>query len=71
MATYWSRMVITNDTIMEPKTKNLYRVRGKGWSNPCYVAADSQQEAVDKIGETYESENKFHLSVEYVDDVYV
>ena len=56
---------------MEPKTKNLYRVRGKGWSNPCYVAADSQQEAVDKIGEAYESENKFRLSVEYVDDVYI
>jgi hypothetical protein len=35
------------------------------------VAADSQQEAVDKIGEAYESENKFRLSVEYVDDVYV
>jgi hypothetical protein len=35
------------------------------------VAADSQQEAVDKIGETDETENKFRLSVEYVDEVYV
>ena len=56
---------------MESKVKNLYRVRGKGWSNPCYVAADSQQEAVDKVGETDETENKFRLSVEYVDEVYV
>ena len=56
---------------MENKAKNLYRVRGKGWSTPCYVAADSQQEAVEKIGETDETENKFHLTVEYVDEVYV
>lgn len=56
---------------MESKVKNLYRVRGKGWSNPCYVAADSQQEAVDKIGVIYETENKFRLTVEYVDEVYM
>ena len=56
---------------MESKVKNLYRVRGKGWNAPCYVAADSQQEAVDMAGETNETENKFRLSVEYVDEVYV
>ena len=56
---------------MESKVKNLYRVRGKGWNAPCYVAADSQQEAVDMAGETDETENKFHLTVEYVDEVYV
>lgn len=56
---------------MESKVKNLYSVRGKGWSAPCYVATDSQQEAVDKIGETYETHNKFRLSVEYVDEVYL
>ena len=56
---------------MESKVKNLYRVRGKGWSTPCYVAADSQQEAVDKIEESYQTDNKFHLTVEYVDEVYL
>ena len=56
---------------MESKVKNLYRVREKGWSDPCYVAADSQQEAVDKIGEAHETSNKSRLSVEYVDEVYI
>ena len=43
----------------------------KGWNSPAYVAADSQQEAIDKVAESYETENRFHFNVEYISDVYV
>ena len=56
---------------MESSIKNLYKVYARSWNSPAYVAAESQQEAIDKIAVDYETENKTHFNVEYVSDVYV
>lgn len=56
---------------METNIKNLYKVYARGWNSPAYVAAESQQEAIDKVAEDYTTENKAHFNVEYVSEVYV
>ena len=56
---------------MESNIKNLYKVYARGWNSPVYVAAESQQEAIDKVAEDYTTDNKTHFNVEYVSDVYV
>jgi hypothetical protein len=56
---------------MEANLTNLYKVYMKNWNSPAFVAADSQQEAIDKVAEDYATENKYHFTVEYVSDVYV
>ena len=43
----------------------------KGWNAPAYVAADNQQEAVDKVAPYYDTENPDHLTVEFVADMIV
>ena len=55
---------------MESKITNLYKVYAKGWNSPAYVAADFQQEAVEKVAESNDTENKFHFTVEYVGEVF-
>ena len=56
---------------METNIKNLYKVYARSWNTPAYVAAESQQEAIDKVAEDYTTENKAHFNVEYVSEVYV
>ena len=56
---------------METKETNLYKVYAKGWNAPAYVAADIQQEAVDKVAPYYDTENPDHLTVEFVADMIV
>ena len=56
---------------METKETNLYKVYAKGWNSPAYVAADNQQEAVDKVAPYYDTENHDHLTVEFVADMIV
>ena len=56
---------------METKETNLYKVYAKGWNAPAYVAADNQQEAVDKVAPDYDTENPDHLTVEFVADMIV
>ena len=53
------------------KQTNLYRVNMRGWSSPQYVAADCQHDAIEKVGEIYETENMFHFNVEFVAEVIV
>ena len=55
---------------MEKKELYLYKVHGKCWSHPAYVAAENHQQAVDKIATDYD-ENPCELSVDYVDKVTV
>lgn len=55
---------------MEKKELYLYKVHGKCWSHPAYVAAENHQQAVDKIATDYD-ENPCELSVDYVDMVTV
>ena len=61
----------SNKRIMETKETNLYKVYAKGWNAPAYVAADNQQEAVDKVAPYYDTENPDHLTVEFVADMIV
>lgn len=56
---------------MEPKIQNLYKVFERSISRNIYVAAESQQEAVDKVAIEYELENKYQLSVDYVSEVVI
>lgn len=56
---------------METRETNLYKVYGKGWNSPAYVAAENQQEAVDKVAPYYETETPEHLNVDYVDGLIV
>lgn len=57
--------------MMETVETNLYKVYAKGWNSPAYVAADNQQQAVDKVAPYYENETPEHLTVEYVADIIV
>jgi hypothetical protein len=54
---------------MEIKTSNLYKVSYDGWR--VYVAAECQQEAIDKVAEDYATEDRLHFNVEWVSVVYV
>lgn len=64
-------MVKNYKRIMESKITNLYKVYAKGWNSPAYVAADFQQDAVEKVAESNDTENKFHFTVEYVGEVFI
>jgi len=57
--------------MMETKELNLYKVYAKGWNAPAYVAAENQQQAVDKVAPYYETEKPEHLTVEYVANIIV
>lgn len=55
---------------METKDLYLYKVMLKAWSNPTYVAAENQQQAIDKIKGSFDVD-ACTLNVEYVDMVTV
>ena len=55
---------------MEQQVKNLYMVWAKGWTSRNYVAANSQQEAVEKIAAMYDDIDMTRLNVEYIAEVY-
>ena len=55
---------------METKELYLYKVMLKTWGNPDYVAAENQQQAIDKIKDSYDVD-ACTLNVEYVDMVTV
>jgi len=52
-------------------TMNLYKVYNKAAGKSAYTVAECQQEAVDKFAQNFECEDKFHLTVEYVSEVFV
>lgn len=56
---------------METKELNLYKVYAKGWNAPAYVAAENQQQAIDKIAPYYDPECPEHMNIEYVADIIV
>jgi DNA-dependent RNA polymerase auxiliary subunit epsilon len=55
---------------METKEIYLYKIRMKEWNSPGYVAAESQQEAIDKVADDY-AEDRRKFNVEFVDMVTV
>lgn len=56
---------------METKELNLYKVYAKGWNSPAYVAAENQQQAIEKVAPYYEQEDANHMNIEYVADIIV
>lgn len=56
---------------MDTKEMNLYKVYAKCWNSPAFVAANTQQEAVDKVAPYYENEEPSHMTVEYMADIIV
>lgn len=56
---------------MEIKELNLYKVWAKGWNSPVYVAAENQQQAIEKILPYYEPDFPERMNVEWVNEVYV
>lgn len=56
---------------METRELNLYKVSKRGWNAPAYVAAENQQQAVDKVAPYYAEENPNQMNVEYVSGVVV
>ena len=55
---------------METKEIYLYKIRMKEWNSPAYVAAENQQEAIDKVADAYEEDCR-KFNVEFVDTVTV
>ena len=51
---------------METKDLNLYKVYAKGWNSPAYVAAENQQQAIEKVAPFHKTECPEHMNVEYV-----
>lgn len=56
---------------METKELNLYKVWAKGWNSAEYVAAENQQQAIDKTAPYYETEHPDHMNIEYVANIIV
>ena len=56
---------------METKELNLYKVYAKGWNTPAYVAAENQQQAIEKVAPYYETETPEHFNIDYVDSIIV
>ena len=55
---------------METKEIYLYKIMMKNWNSPSYVAAENQQEAIDKVADAYD-EDRRKFNVEFVDTVTV
>ena len=55
---------------METKEIYLYKIMMKNWNSPSYVAAENQQEAIDKVADAYD-EDRRKFNVEFVDMVTV
>ena len=55
----------------EPIETNLYKVMMDGWRSPAYVAAENQQQAVDKVAPIYEITSPEKATIQYVGDIIV
>ena len=56
---------------METKELTLYKVYAKGWNQPAYVAAENQQQAIEKVTPYYDMELPERMNIEYVSDIIV
>jgi hypothetical protein len=56
---------------METKELNLYKVYAKGWNQAAYVAAENQQQAIEKTAPYYDTEFPEHMNIEWVADIIV
>jgi hypothetical protein len=56
---------------METKKLNLYKVYAKGWNSPAYVAAENQQQAIEKVIPYYDTEFPERINIEYVAEIIV
>ena len=50
---------------------NLYKVMMDGWHSPVYVAAENQQQAIDKVAPIYEITSPEKATIQYVGDIIV
>ena len=50
---------------------NLYKVMMDGWHSPVYVAAENQQQAIDKVAPRYEIAFPERANIQYVGDIIV
>ena len=50
---------------------NLYKVMMDGWHSPVYVAAENQQQAVDKVAPVYEIASPEKATIQYVGDIII
>ena len=55
---------------METKDIYLYKIWMKEWNSPSYVAAENQQQAIDKVADAYDKDRR-KFNVEFVDMVTV
>ena len=55
---------------METKEVYLYKIMMKNLNSPSYVAAENQQEAIDKVADAYDEDSR-KFNVEFVDTVTV
>ena len=50
---------------------NLYKVMMDGWHSPVYVAAENQQQAIDKVAPVYEITSPEKATIQYVGDIII
>lgn len=56
---------------MKTKESNLYKVKMDGWNSAVYVAAENQQQAVEKVAPYYEIEEPEKATIQYVGDIII
>ena len=56
---------------METRETNLYKVMVDGWHSPAYVAAENQQQAVEKVAPYYEIEEPEKANIQYDGDIII
>ena len=50
---------------------NLYKVMMDGWHSPVYVAAENQQQAIDKVAPRYEIAFPERANIQYVAEIII
>ena len=55
----------------EPIETNLYKVTMDGWHSPAYVAAENQQQAIDKVAPRYEIAFPERANIQYVAEIII
>ena len=60
-----------NEEEMKTKESNLYKVKMDGWNSAVYVAAENQQQAVEKVTPYYEIEEPEKANIQYVGDIII
>ena len=60
-----------NEEEMKTKESNLYKVKMDGWNSHVYVAAENQQQAVDKVAPVYEIVSPEKATIQYVGDIII